>query len=84
MVLWHIVRIHSLKDYLLYHASLTELGSILNHFSNLSNIIWLNQYPTAEFYGGMPYGGENDLDVIVSEKFHYYNKAIRRVFELVL
>ncbi len=84
MALWHIVQIHSAKGFHLYRKRLIELVPILNQLSNFSEIIWLNQYPTAEFYGGMPYGGENDSDVVVSEKLHHYNEAIRRIFEFVL
>jgi hypothetical protein len=84
MVLWHVVHIHSLKDYHLYYNKLTDLIPILNKLSNFSEIIWLNQYPTSEFYGGMPYGGEKNSDVIVSRKLHYYNEAIRHIFEFVL
>lgn len=83
MALWHIVQIHSVEEYQLYQKRLIELGPILNQLSNFSEIIWLNQYPTAEFYGGMPYGGVNDSDVIVPEKLHHYNEAIRRIFEFV-
>ncbi|EFX73039.1 hypothetical protein DAPPUDRAFT_253731 [Daphnia pulex] len=83
MALWHIVQIHSTEEYLLYLKRLKELGLILNQLSNFSEIIWLNQYPTAQFYGGMPYGGANDSDIIVSDKLYHYNEDIRHILELV-
>jgi hypothetical protein len=72
-----------MEEYLLYLKRLMELGPILNQLSNFSEIIWLNQYPTAQFYGGMPYGGANDSDIIVSDKLYHYNEDIRHILELV-
>jgi hypothetical protein len=75
------VRIHSINDFKIYEEKLTELASILYQLANFSEVVWLNQYPTAEFYEGMPYGGVNNSDILVTAKIQGYNEAIRRIFE---
>ncbi|XP_032798078.2 N-acetylneuraminate 9-O-acetyltransferase isoform X2 [Daphnia magna] len=80
MVLWHIVRIHSQDEYNVYQHKLKVINPILGQLAKGSQVIWLNQYPMLTFYGGMPYGGVNDSDIILSEKAHRYNKDIRRIF----
>lgn len=79
MVLWHIVRIHSQDEYKVYQEQLKVINPILSQLSKGGQIIWLNQYPMLTFYGGMPYGGVSDTDIILSEKAHRYNKDVRRI-----
>jgi hypothetical protein len=63
MALHHLVQSHSVDDLELYRKRLSELVPSLGLLANYSQVIWLNQYPTVEF--------------TVSEKVHYFNKAIR-------
>ncbi|KAI9559232.1 hypothetical protein GHT06_016021 [Daphnia sinensis] len=79
MVLWHLVRIHSQDEYNVYQGKLKVINPILNQLSKGSQIIWLHQYPMLTFYGGMPYGGVHDSDIILSEKAHRYNKDVRHI-----
>ncbi len=48
------------------------LGQLVN---DNSQVIWLNQYPTADFKGKI----DNLKMDIHSEKIHHYNKAVRRI-----
>lgn len=65
MTLHHLAQIHSVDDFQLFRKKFNELGTIIDQLASYSKVIWLNQYPTIEF--------------TVSEKIHYFNKAIRRL-----
>jgi hypothetical protein len=66
-------------DFQLYQEKLTELAPMLGQLANASQVIWLNQYPTADFNGEKG----NLKNEIHSEKIHHYNKAIRRILGYV-
>ncbi len=55
------------EDYDHYLKKLMQLGLVLGHFSRVSQVIWLNQYPTID-----PAHWD-----IFSEKIHRYNEGIR-------
>lgn len=59
-----------------FQQGLTELGPILNRLARTSQVIWLNQYPIVEFFGG------NDAHntAIYSEKIEQYNQQVRKMF----
>ena len=63
----------------LFKKKLIELGSLLGQLPNTTRVVWLNQYPTVDFYGGI---GAHNTD-IYAEKIHHYNKASRRILEYV-
>ncbi|XP_046457567.1 N-acetylneuraminate 9-O-acetyltransferase-like [Daphnia pulex] len=76
MAVWHmIIQFEGADQHQLYQKRLKELAPILDQLANVSHIIWLNQYPTLEFYGNI---GVLNTD-IHSEKIHHYNLAIRRI-----
>lgn len=62
-------------DFHLYQEKLTDLAPLLGQLANASQVIWLNQYPTADFNGEV---GSLKTD-IHSEKIHHYNEAVRRI-----
>lgn len=63
----------------LYQQKLLELIPSLARLANVSRVVWLNQYPTVDFYGDMY---EHNTD-IHAEKIHDYNQAVRRIFQWV-
>lgn len=62
-------------DHLLYQEKLKKLAPILGQLANVSQVVWLNQFPTVEFYGNTD-GHNTDIH---SEKIHHYNLAVRRI-----
>jgi hypothetical protein len=63
-------------NFQLYKKKLMEFRLILQKLSNVTQVIWLNQYPTLEFYGNI-----NDRNTdIHSTKIHHYNKAVHHIF----
>lgn len=75
MAVWHMIQSEGTDQHQLYQKKLKELAPVLDQLANVSHIIWLNQFPTLEFYGNI---GELNTD-IHSEKIHHYNLAIRRI-----
>lgn len=70
MALHHMLKIQSAEDYKeVYQNKLVELAPILDRLGNVSQIIWLNQYPTLE------------LQKPTSKTIHNYNKDIRHIFK---
>lgn len=68
-----MLKIHG-ADFKLYRKNLVELGPILNQLSQVSKVIWLDQYPTIDFYGA----SHADNTYIHSLKVHQYNEAVHR------
>ena len=64
-------------NYKIYEERLVELSKNLGQLANFSQVIWLNQYPTVEFYGGM----QNTNIDIHTEKIYHYNKMVKRIFK---
>ena len=64
-------------NFKLYRKKLNELGPILDELAKSSKVIWLNQYPTIDFYGGT----DAHNTFIHSEKIHQYNEAVRQIFK---
>ncbi|XP_046644637.1 N-acetylneuraminate 9-O-acetyltransferase-like [Daphnia pulicaria] len=63
-------------NFQLYNKNLMELRLILQKLSNITQVIWLNQYPTLERYGNI-----NDRNTdIHSTKIHHYNKYVHHIF----
>ncbi|KAK4006639.1 hypothetical protein OUZ56_011797 [Daphnia magna] len=62
-------------DFFLYNKKIIEISQILEQLSNLTQVIWLNQYPVLEGYG--PNNAHN-VD-IHSEKVNHYNEAVRQI-----
>lgn len=60
----------------LFEESLAELAPVLNRLAKVSQVIWLNQYPTVEMYGGI----ESHNTDIHTGKINHYNKIVRRIF----
>ena len=66
-------------DYKKYEHKLQEIKQVLNelvHKNSRPKIIWLNQFPTIDFWAK---NGESDVDVY-TEKVHQYNLILLRVF----
>ncbi|KAI9559233.1 hypothetical protein GHT06_016022 [Daphnia sinensis] len=63
------------NDFQLYRDKLMELGPVLGQLASVSQVIWLNQYPSVDFYGNI----NAPNTAVFSEKIHLYNKAIRRI-----
>ena len=68
--LWHIIEVDH-RDHRLYIKHLKELAPSLAQLSQVTRVIWLNQYPPLEFYSHYP--------MITPEKINIYNKAVRRI-----
>jgi hypothetical protein len=66
VAVWHMLQSEG-TDFNLYQKKLTELASILGQLSNVSQVIWLNQYPTLDFFGNI---NAHNTD-IHSEKIHH-------------
>ena len=69
MALWHIIEV-DYRDHRLYIKHLRELAPSLAQLSQVTRVIWLNQYPPLEFYSDY---------TITPEKINFYNKAVRRI-----
>jgi hypothetical protein len=72
IAVWQMLQSHG-ADHQLYQKKLKELAPILGRLANVSQVIWLNQYPTVEFYGKID---AHNTDIF-SEKIHYFNQAVR-------
>ena len=64
-------------NYKLCKEKMIELGSALSQLTNTSQVIWLNQYPTVDFYGNI---SDHNTDIF-AEKIRQYNEASRRILE---
>ena len=60
-----------------FQRNLTELGLVLTQITNTSQVIWINQYPTVDFYGEI----YSHNTAIHTQKVQSYNKAARRIIE---
>jgi hypothetical protein len=49
----------------------------LNQLAYVSQVIWLNQYPTVEFYAKM-HARNTDIH---TEKINHYNKVVQRILK---
>ncbi|EFX78295.1 hypothetical protein DAPPUDRAFT_320629 [Daphnia pulex] len=74
MALWHMLQSEG-ANHQLYQKKLKQLAPVLHQLANVSQIIWLNQFPTVEFYGNI--NGPNTE--IHTEKIHQYNVAVGRI-----
>jgi hypothetical protein len=74
IAVWHMLQSEG-ADYQLYQKKLERLAPLLGELANVSRVIWLNQFPTIEFYGNI----EAHNTDIFSEKIHHYNQAVRRI-----
>jgi hypothetical protein len=79
MVVWHMLQEHG-ADFQLYQEKLTGIAPMLGQLANDSQVIWLNQYPTADYNGEI---GNLKTD-IHSEKIHHYNEAVLRILGSVI
>ncbi|XP_059351674.1 N-acetylneuraminate 9-O-acetyltransferase-like [Daphnia carinata] len=68
------VRPHE-NDFQVYEDGLLHIGPILGQLANVTQVIWLNQYPSGEFYGN----GTAPNTSVFSEKIHLFNEAARRI-----
>ena len=72
---------HMMKDYGAdfdeYQERLRNFAPILGQLANVSQVIWLNQYPSVELYG------ETDAKNtdIHTQKIFQYNEAVRREYK---
>lgn len=64
-------------DHRLYEGKLKKFAPELGRLANVSQVIWLNQYPVVE----LPEKIYDHNTYIYSEKIDNYNTAIRRVLE---
>ena len=64
-------------NYKLYLKRLSRLAPVLSRLANLSKVIWLNQYPTVDYYDENTDTGFGHNTDIFSEKIHRYNEAIQ-------
>lgn len=62
-------------NYQVYKKKILEFRPTLQRLARYSQMIWLNQYPTLEFYGNI---SESNTQ-IHSKKIHHYNKAVRTI-----
>ncbi|KZS01748.1 Uncharacterized protein APZ42_001494, partial [Daphnia magna] len=72
MTVWHMLKQHG-ANYQLYQSKLNELGPVLGQLANVSQVIWLHQYTSLDFYGGMRVSNTD----VVGEKIYNYNKITR-------
>lgn len=79
MTVWHMLKQHG-ANYQLYQSKLNELGPVLGQLANVSQVIWLHQYTSLDFYGGMRVSNTD----VVGEKIYNYNKITRRILEWVI
>ena len=74
IALWHMLQSEG-ADHQIYQKKLKRLAPFLGQLANVSQVIWLNQFPTIEFYGKI---NDHNTDIF-SEKIHHYNQAVRRI-----
>ncbi|KAK4006650.1 hypothetical protein OUZ56_011808 [Daphnia magna] len=77
MAAWHMLETRD--AFQIYGNKLRELSPILGHLAKASKVIWLNQYPTIDFYGET--GAHNTK--IFSEKIYRYNEGARGILRWV-
>ncbi|XP_045031977.1 N-acetylneuraminate 9-O-acetyltransferase-like [Daphnia magna] len=63
------------NDFLAYEDELVALAPVLAHLANVTQVIWLNQYPSVDFYGNIT----DPNTSVFSEKIHFFNIAARRI-----
>ena len=72
----HMLKIFG-ADYRLFEERLLQLRPLLNRLANTSRVIWIDQYPTIDFFAD-----NNATNAqIESNKIHRYNLIVRRVFK---
>ncbi len=74
-----IAKIDSVSALQLYQRDLSKLSLVLSQIASVSQVVWINQYPTVDFFGEI----DSHNTAIHSEKVHGYNKAARRIIELI-
>lgn len=62
-----------------YQNKIMQLVPILVQLAEITNIIWLSQYPTNEFFGK----NEAYNSFVYSEKIYSYNNAVTSAFKWV-
>lgn len=77
MAAWHMLERRD--AFLIYEKKLQELSPILGDLAKASKVIWLNQYPTIEFYGET---GAHNTEIF-SEKIHRYNEGAHGILRWV-
>ena len=68
------------NDHRVFEEKLAKLRLVLERLGSLrrgSKIIWMNQYPTVDFFGQT--GSHNAY--IYTEKLEHYNEIIRHTFK---
>ena len=75
MAVWHMLDVERRPkpDHRLYNKHLRELAPSLAQLSQVTRVIWLNQYPPLEYYSNV------STTYITPEKINIYNKAVRRI-----
>ncbi len=66
-------------DFNSYKNKIMQLVPILGQLAEITNIIWLSQYPTTEFFGK----NEAYNSLVYSEKIYFYNNAVTSAFKWV-
>jgi hypothetical protein len=74
MAVWHMFDVNH-RDHRLYIKHLRELAPSLAQLSQVTRVIWLNQYPPLEFYSD----NNAPSTYITPAKINIYNKAVRRI-----
>jgi hypothetical protein len=67
IALWHMLKSKGADQ------KLKLLALFLGQLANVSQVIWLNQYPAIESFGNIDAPNTD----IFSEKIHHYNQAVR-------
>ncbi len=74
MAAWHMFNAEH-RDHRRYEEKVRKLAPVLAQLSNVTRVIWLNQYPAVEFYGDNNAPNTH----VTTRKFYNYNNAVRRI-----
>ena len=61
-------------NHFVFEQNLIAIRPVLKMLTQFTQIIWLYQYPTIDFYGN----NNNANTDVVSQKMHNYNQIVRR------
>jgi hypothetical protein len=73
---YHMLQQHG-ADLQLYKKKISEVSTILGKIASTSQIIWLNQYPTVDFYSEI----SESSSAIHTDKIHHYNGAVKLILK---
>ena len=73
----HMLKIFG-ADYRLFEERLLQLRPLLSRLANTSRVIWIDQYPTIDFFAA----NHATNAQIESNKIHHYNLIAKRIFQL--